>query len=63
MTEKFHMTQLTDAELASIKAVAERDGLSLEATASKLAAEELAARIKSKTGHAPAKVYTFKGMK
>ena len=50
-------TTMSDAELATVKAIAERDGCSMESAANRLASEWLARTVKRKTGRAPARVY------
>lgn len=50
-------TQLSKPELAALKAIADRDGVSIDSAASRLASEWLARKVKRRTGKAPARVY------
>lgn len=50
---------LTALELTLINRIAVRDGVSLEQAASRLVSEALARRVKKRTGHTPAKVYSI----
>lgn len=54
------MTTLTTAELELIQRIATRDGVTVEQAASRLFSDGLARRVKRKTGHTPAKVYTIR---
>ena len=58
--EGTEQTNMSPAERALVKAVAERDGITEEEAASNLAKAWLANKVKRKTGHSPAKVYEFK---
>lgn len=58
MTEKELLAQFTPAELEVVKAVAERDGVTLEQAARDLAHDEIRHRVK-KDGHRKAKVYSL----
>ena len=53
-------TQLSKAEMAMVRRVAERDGVSVEVAASRLASEALARRVKKRTGKRMARVYSLK---
>lgn len=53
------ITALTALELTLINRIAVRDGVSLEQAASRLVSEALARRVKRRTGHTPAKVYSI----
>lgn len=55
------VTALNAKELAMVKRIADRDGVSMEEAASRLAAEGLARKVRRKTGKGPAKVYGMKG--
>jgi hypothetical protein len=50
-------TVLSKAELALLRRIADRDGVSIDVAASRLASEALALRVRKRTGKAPAKVY------
>ena len=53
-------TQLSKAEMALVKRIAERDGVSVEQAASRLASEALARRVKKRTGKRMARVYSMR---
>lgn len=53
-------TALTDRERLIVEQVAKERGITVEEAAEQLCKEALAARIRRKTGHAPAKVYELR---
>lgn len=55
------LANLSARELALVKRIAERDGVTLEEAATRLAAQSLARRVRSKTGKGPAKIYPMRG--
>lgn len=55
------VTALSAKELELVKCIANRDGVTIEEAATRLAAEGLARRVRRKTGKGPAKVYGMKG--
>lgn len=50
---------MSDAEIAVVRRIAQRDGISMDAAALRLAQEELARRVKKRTGKNPARVYSM----
>lgn len=56
-------TQLSKAEIALVKRIAERDGVTMDTAASRLISEALARRVKKKTGKRMARVYPLSGKK
>lgn len=57
------LANLTMAERDLVKRIADRDGVTLDQAATRLAKEGLARRVKKRTGKTPAKVYPIKGKK
>lgn len=53
-------TNLSDRERAAVQAVADQRGISFEEAIEQMAKEGLAARVRRKTGRAPAKVYELR---
>lgn len=53
-------TNLTRQERDLVKRIADRDGVSLDEAATRLAKEGLARRVKKRTGKTPARVYPIK---
>lgn len=51
---------LTKAERDMVQRIADRDGVTLDEAATRLAKEGLARRVKKRTGKAPARVYDIK---
>ena len=51
---------LSDEEMARVKKIAKRDGVTEDEAATRLFSEGLARRVKKRTGRAPAKVYTMR---
>lgn len=51
---------LTKAEREIVQRIADRDGVTLDEAATRLAKEGLARRVKKRTGKAPAKVYDLR---
>jgi predicted kinase len=54
-------TNLTRQERDLVKRIADRDGVTLDEAATRLAKEGLARRVKKRTGKTPAKVYPIRG--
>lgn len=54
-------TGLSAAEVAMVRKIAERDGVSVDVAATRLASEALARRVKKRTGKRMAKVYPIGG--
>lgn len=54
------LAALSAKELEMVKLIAQRDGVTLEEAATRLATQGLARRVRKKTGKAPAKVYSMK---
>lgn len=54
------LANLTKAERDLVKRIADRDGVTLDQAATRLAKEGLARRVKKRTGKTPAKVYDMK---
>jgi len=54
-------TTLSAAEMAMVRKIAERDGVSIDIAASRLASEALARRVKKRTGKRMARVYPIGG--
>lgn len=52
-------TQFSEAELQMIRTIAQRDGVTVEQAADRLAADWLRRTVKRKTGRAPARIYTL----
>ena len=48
---------LTDAEMALVKRIAEREGVDMDEAATRLVGAALARRVKKRTGKAPARIY------
>lgn len=62
MTKDGHdSVPLTKGEMALVKRIAERDGVSEGEAATKLVKDAVARRVKKRTGKAPAKVYAMRG--
>jgi predicted kinase len=53
-------TNLTRQERDLLKRIADRDGVTLDEAATRLAKEGLARRVKKRTGKTPAKVYDLR---
>jgi predicted kinase len=53
-------TNLTRQERDLLKRIADRDGVTLDEAATRLAKEGLARRVKKRTGKTPAKVYSIR---
>jgi predicted kinase len=53
-------TNLTRQERDLVKRIADRDGVTLDEAATRLAKEGLARRVKRRTGKTPARVYPMK---
>jgi predicted kinase len=53
-------TNLTRQERDLLKRIADRDGVTLDEAATRLAKEALARRVKKRTGKTPAKVYDLR---
>ncbi len=53
--------QLSDAERATLRTIAERHGITEEEAATRLVQGELAKRVRRHTRKGPAKVYRMKG--
>jgi hypothetical protein len=53
-------TALSDRELYALEQVAQQRGISVEECAEQMAKEALEARVRRKTGRAPAKVYELR---
>ena len=51
---------LTRAEKEMVQKIADRDGVTIEEAATRLAKQGLARRVKKRTGKAPARVYPIK---
>lgn len=51
---------LTRAERDMVQKIADRDGVTLEEAATRLAKQGLARRVKKRTGKPPARVYSIK---
>lgn len=51
---------LTDAELALVKRIAEREGVDMDEAATRLVGAALARRVKKRTGKVPARIYGLK---
>lgn len=54
---------LTKAERDMVQRIADRDGVTLDEAATRLAKEALARRVKKRTGKAPAKLYDIRRKK
>ena len=55
------LATFTKAELALVKQIAERDGVTVEEAATRLGQQWLRDKVRRRTGKAPAKVYPIKG--
>jgi hypothetical protein len=51
---------LSGKELEVVRRIAQRDGITVDEAATRLAAEGLASRVRRRTGKAPAKVYAMR---
>ena len=51
---------LTEAEMALVKRIAEREGVDMDEAATRLVGAALARRVKKRTGKAPARIYSIK---
>lgn len=61
MSEQPDHANLTRAEREIVQRIADRDGVTLDEAATRLAKEGLARRVKKRTGKTPAKFYPIKG--
>jgi hypothetical protein len=51
---------LSDAEMAVVRQIAEREGITEDEAATQLVQKEIARRVKKRTGRNPARVYSLK---
>jgi hypothetical protein len=54
---------LTESELALVRKIAARDGMTEDQAATQLMQSGLARRVRKKTGNRPARVYSMRGKK
>jgi hypothetical protein len=54
------LTTFSKAELAQVKRIADRDGVTIEQAATRLGQQWLQEKVKRRTGKGPAKVYPLK---
>ncbi len=60
MVAEIDLTSFSRKELEQIERIAQRDGVSTEQAATRLGQQWLQAKVKRRTGNAPAKVYGIK---
>lgn len=58
--QELDLTTFSKAELEQVKRIADRDGVTLEQAATRLAQQWLQEKVRRRTGHGPARVYGIK---
>jgi cytidylate kinase len=58
--QELDLTTFSKAEMEQVQRIADRDGVTVEQAATRLAQQWLQEKVKRRTGRAPAKVYDIK---
>jgi cytidylate kinase len=58
--QELDLTTFSKAEMEQVQRIADRDGVTVEQAATRLAQQWLQEKVKRRTGRAPAKVYDLK---